>query len=165
MLAYYKEKKKALIISFILVFLDGIIIYYMPSYFNKINNFYPMLTISFIPFLIKKKSKSNLLYISLVGIVYDILYSNIFLYNTILFIILTFLNRIIMNCFKDNLLLYIFLGLINIVLYDTLSFVLVIVTSYQEVYFSDLLYKIKNSLLLNIMSIFIGYLLCKNKKE
>ena len=165
MLAYYKEMKKTILISFLIVLLDGIIVYYVPSYFNHINYLYPMLTISFIPFLIKKKSKVNIIYIAIIGIMYDLLYSNILLYNTILFILLASFNKIIVNYFKDSILLYIILGITNIVIYDTFSFILVLITSYQSVTIGDLLYKIRNSILLNIMSIFICYFLCKNKNN
>ena len=44
-------EKKYLILSLLVIILDGIIIYYMPSYFNKINYLYPMLMISLIPFI------------------------------------------------------------------------------------------------------------------
>ena len=77
MLVYYKEKKIELIISILLVILDGIIVYYIPSYFNNISYLYPMLTISFIPFLIRKK-KHNIYLIIIIGLLYDLLYSNIF---------------------------------------------------------------------------------------
>lgn len=163
MLVYYKEKKIALIISILLVILDGLIIYYIPSYFNNISYLYPMLTISFIPFLIKKKNSTPYIII-IIGLLYDLLYSNIVLYNVFLFFMLAYINNLISHYFKDSLLLFISLGVINIVIYDTITFLLVIITSYQTITLNDLLYKIENSLLLNIMSIIIFYFLLKKRK-
>ena len=163
MLVSYKEKKKLLLISLLLMFLDGIIVYYVPSYFNNLNYLYPMLTISFIPFLVNKKDKIN--YICLfISVIYDLLYSNILLYNVVLFYILYCLDKTIIRYFKDSFFIYLILGLLNIIVYDIFSFILVFITNYQSVSINDLFYKITNSLLLNIMSIFMCFFLVKNKK-
>ena len=163
MLVYYKEKKIELIISILLVILDGIIVYYIPSYFNNISYLYPMLTISFIPFLIRKK-KHNIYLIIIIGLLYDLLYSNIFLYNVFIFCLLAYINNLISHYFKDSLLLFVSLGIINIVIYDTITFILVIITSYQTITLNDLLYKIENSILLNFMSIIFFYFWLKKYK-
>ena len=52
MLASYKEKK-FWIISLLIIILDGLIIYFIPSYFNNLNYLYPMLTVSLIHFISK----------------------------------------------------------------------------------------------------------------
>ena len=163
MLVYYKEKKIELIISILLVILDGIIVYYIPSYFNNISYLYPMLTISFIPFLIRKK-KHNIYLIIIIGLLYDLLYSNIFLYNVFIFCLLAYINNLISHYFKDSLLLFVSLGIINIVIYDTITFILVMITSYQTITLNDLLYKIENSILLNFMSIIFFYFWLKKYK-
>ena len=93
---FYKEKR--LLISILVIILDGIITYFVPSYFNKLNYFYPMLTISFIPFLCKNKH-TNYLTIFILGIIYDLLYSNIFLYNAIIFLGLAIINQKIIKYF------------------------------------------------------------------
>ena len=143
-----------------MVILDGLIIYFIPNYFNKLNYFYPMLTISFIPFICLNKKSFYILTI-IIGIIYDLLYSNIFLYNVILFIILISLDKKIKNYFKDSLMLFILLALLNIVIYDTIGFLLTIITSYQSITIYDLFYKINHSILLNIMSVFVLWFLLK----
>ena len=77
MLASYKEKKY-LIISLITLLIDGIIVYYKPSFFNQLTIFYPMLTISLIPFLYINKANDYYKFSFFLGIIYDLLYSNIF---------------------------------------------------------------------------------------
>ena len=157
MLWFYKEKR--LLISLILIILDGIIIYYIPSFMNKLNYFYPMLTISFIPFLYKEKTR----YLIVLGIVFDLLYSNIFLYNVVIFLLLASIDYKIIKYFNNSLVLYIFLSLLNITLYDSILFLLVIVSNYQSITIHDLIYKISHSIILNIMSVFVFYFMFKKR--
>ena len=160
MLASYKEK---IIISIIIVFLDGIVTYYIPSYFNKINIFYPMLTISLIPFLYSYNIKDYYKLCFIIGIIYDLLYSHLFLFHGLFFLLLSKINIKIMKYFNNSLLLYLFLIILNIVLYDTTLFLLTYLSNYQIILFSDLLYKIRNSLLLNVLSGFVYYFWFKKR--
>lgn len=154
MLAFYKEK---IIISIVVVFLDGIITYFVPSYFNNINLFYPMLTISLIPFLYNYNIQDYYKLCFIIGIIYDLLYSHIFLFHSLIFLLLSKIDIKIIKYFKSNLLLYTILIILNIIIYDLILFVLVYMSNYQIVDFNSLIYKIKNSLLLNIMSGFVYY--------
>ena len=160
MSSFYKEKK--LLISLLIIILDGIIIYFIPSFFNKLNYFYPMLTISFIPFLCKNKTNSYLT-IFILGVIYDLLYSSLFLYHALIFLLLAIINRKIIKYFSDSLLLFIFLAFLNIIIYDSITFILVIISNYQTITFNDLIYKIEHSLLLNIVSVFVFYFLFKKR--
>ena len=158
---WFYSVKKYLIISILIIIIDGLILYFVPSYFNKINYFYPMLTISFIPFIYFTNKKSYHILIIIMGIIYDILYSNIFLYNVILFTIIINIDILISKYFKHKLFLFILLTLFNIIIYDLISFLLVIVTGYQVVNIYDLLYKINHSIILNIMSVFVYFFMFK----
>ena len=162
MLAYYKEKKY-LIISLIAIILDGVISYLLPSFFNRII-VYPMFTISLIPFLSKSNNKKNIIFIFIIGFIYNSLYSNIFLFHPLIFIILSKIDNSLLKIFKESIVSYIFLGITNIIIYDSLYYLLIILTAYQVLNINDLLYKIKNSLIINIMSVFVYYNLVKNKK-
>ena len=156
---------KYLIVSVTSVILDGVIVYFIPSYFNKLNLFYPMFTISLIPFLYHDNFKKYYYIVFVLGMFYDILYTDIFLYNAIIFLVLGIFNTKIIQYFKNSLFLLLILTCINIILYDSISFILVILTNYQEVTFYDLLYKIYNSLFLNIMSIFVYFFLFKRRRK
>ena len=160
MLVFYLERKY-LLISIIMIILDGIISYYIPSYFHQLNYFYPMLSISFIPFIYLSNKKHYHWLIIIIGIIYDLLYSSIFLYNTIIFFILVNLDIRISKYFKNSLLLIILLTLINIIIYDVIGFLLVFITSYQSITIYDLTYKINHSLILNILSVFVSWFLLK----
>jgi len=160
MLVSYKGK---IIVSIIILLLDGVLINMNDYFFNNLNIFYPMLTISLIPFLFDESQKEYYKLCFIIGIIYDLLYSNIFLYHALLFLMLGKINVKIMKYFKNNLFLYIILVILNIIIYDIIGFLLVSITSYQVVEFSDLIYKIKNSLLLNILSGFIYFFLGKKR--
>ena len=57
------------------------------------------------------------------------------------------------------------LVIINIIIYDSLYYLLILLTGYQSLEITDLIYKIKNSLPINIMSVFVYYNLVKNDKK
>ena len=58
-----------------------------------------MLTITFLPFICFNNKRSYI-YTIFLGITYDLLYSNIYLYNVILFIFLISIDQKIMKYFK-----------------------------------------------------------------
>ena len=161
---FYREKKY-LLTSLIVLLLDGVLIYFIPSFFHHLNYLYPMLTVSMIPFLYDDEEKKYYLIIFFLGIIYDLLYSNIFLYNAIIFSFLAIINQKIRKYFKDNLLLFMFLTVINILLYDSISFILITLTNYQEVSILDLIYKVKHSLVLNMLSVFVFWFMLKKNKR
>ena len=163
MLAFLKEKKW--IISLFIIILDGVITYFIPSYFNKLSLFYPMLTVSLLPFLFDGSLKDYYKLVFILGIIYDLLYSNIFLFNALLFLLLSKVDIKLMKYFKNSLIFYIILIIINIFLYDLICFLLVLITNYQIVTITDLIYKLKNSILINIMSGFVYFFLFKKYKD
>ena len=163
MLVSYKEKK-FLILSVVSLLLDGLISYYLPSYLNSSTIFFPMLTISLIPFLYNKNTKDYYTFCFVLGIIYDLLYSNIFLFHGLLFLILAKINTKILKSIKNSLLLYLILLFINILFYDSILFLLVSFTNYASVSIMDLVLKIRNSLFINTLSVFVYYFLFKKRK-
>ena len=161
----FLKDTKYLIVSLLAIILDGIITYYIPSYFNKMNIFYPMLTLSLIPFLYYNNLKKYYYSVFALGMIYDLLYTDIFLYNAIIFLVISIIDFKILNYFRSSLLLLIALVILNIILYDTISFILVIITNYQIVTINDLIYKISNSIILNIMSVFVYFFLFKKRSH
>ncbi len=160
MLALFKEKKY-LIISIIIIILDGVIVYFMPSYFNKLNFFYPMLTISLIPFLYQENTRKYYQLLFFLGIIYDLLYSNLFLFHPLVFLLLGKIDIYVLKFLKNNMIVYYLLILINILIYDGILFILVFITNYEIVTINDYIYKIRNSLINIIFGSF--YYLIFNK--
>ena len=78
MLEYFKENKY-IVTSLLAIILDGIILYYHNYYYNRLDLFYPMLTVSLIPYLYLDNKKNYYKTVFILGMVYDLLYSHIFL--------------------------------------------------------------------------------------
>ena len=153
-----------MIISLAIV-LDGLITYFIPGYYFNIDLLYPMLTVSLIPFLYSNNYKKYFTIIFITGFIYDLLYSNLFLYNTILFLLLAHIDIKLIKYFKGKLLFYLLLIIINIIIYDLAGFIIVYFTNYQDITIFHLLYKLKNSFLLNIMSGFVYYFWFMKKRN
>lgn len=150
-------------LGILIIILDGLLIYSLPNLFNDINLFYPYLTITYIVSVYgysKKYLKNSLI----LGFIYDLLYSNIFLYNAFFFLLLSKINNKIFNYLHNNLFNKVIVLIINIILYDTINYLIIYFSKYNIVYFNDLVYKIINSLLLNILVIFILDFLLKKVK-
>ena len=155
---------KYLITSIIVILLDGIITYFIPSYFNNLNYFYPMLSITLISFFnLERQENYNIILI--IGILYDLLYSHILFYNAIIFLFIAIIDNYLKKYFKESLIFLIMITIINIVFYDSIGFLLVILTNYNIITLTDLLYKILHSLILNIMSVFVYFFLFKKRKH
>ena len=147
------------------IFLDGILVYYLPSYFNALSFFYPMLTVTLISLLYHYSPLKKYYRICfIIGIIYDLLYSNIFLYHALLFLLLGKVNSKVYKFFKANLILKILLVIINIIIYDAIGFMIIKFSHYMIVDINDLFYKISHSLLLNIMLVFVDFFFFKKKK-
>lgn len=147
------------------IFLDGILVYYLPSYFNALSFFYPMLTISLLSLLYHYYPLKKYYRICfIIGFIYDLLYSSIFLYHALLFLLLAKINSKVYKIFKPNFLVKIFLVIINIIIYDTICFMIIKFSHYMTVDIIDLFYKISHSLLLNIMLVFVDSFFFKKKR-
>lgn len=150
---------------FLAIIGDGIILYFMPSYLNNLNYFYPMLTITLIPVLsLKYTNQEYFKKCFIIGFLYDLYYSSIFLFHALIFLLLGKINVKIQKIVPNNCLFLLILVIINIVIYDSLCFILVLITNYQKLTINSLFYKISHSLLLNIFVFFVYYFLLKKRK-
>lgn len=139
------------ILIFFVILLDYLLIYFIPSYFNNLYLFYPMLTLTLTVFLYKKVDNKNYLKtVFLIGIIYDFLFSYIFLFNSLIFLMFAKLIKKIYKYLRCNLITQIILVICFIFIYDLFLFLLIRISNYNNVLFIDLVYKVKNSILLNI---------------
>lgn len=152
-----------LIISTII--LDYLLIYFLPSFFNQISLFYPMLTLTLIVFLYKKfDNKKYFKLVFIIGFIYDLLFSYIFLFNSLIFLMFAKIIKKIDKYIRCNLFINIILVIIFIFLYDLILFLLVLISDYNLVSLTDLIYKFKNSCILNISFYVLISLILRNKK-
>ena len=155
------------ILIIITIALDFLISYFFPSYFNNINLFYPMLTLTLIVFLYNKVEKKDYFkMIFITGFLYDLIFSYIFFFHSLVFLLFGKMLKKIDKYLKTNLLINIIFVIIFIFFYDFILFLLVSLSNYNIVTWSDLLYKFQNSLLLNILFlIFLTFAFSYQKRK
>ena len=146
-----------------LIFLDNLLNNILNFSYNNLSYLNPMLMVVALIIIYELlKDKKNILIISpIIGLFYDLIYSNYFLFNTLIFfvlgiIILRFNSKInftlINTCLISSLL---------ITVYDTIIFFTLVISKYTNNTIYDLLYKVSHSILINIIYIIISYLLFK----
>lgn len=154
----------SLIIIIVSLLLDGLLTNYLPYLVNDLSLFTPLLTLVSIfviyPFY-RKKEKKYFLIVFILGIIYDLLYTNLLFFNAILFLIIGLLTKYIYKNFEINYLKIIIYTIIIITLYEILTAILIILFSLVPINFSKIIYKIFHSLVLNIIYTEICYLIIK----
>ena len=153
------------LIILITISLDFLITYFIPSYFNNLNLFYPMLTLTLIVFLYQKvENKKYFQTVFITGLIYDFLFSYILLFNSLVFLMFAKIIKKVDKYIRCNFLVSLILLVICIFLYDLILFLLVRVSNYSIVTFNDLIYKFQNSLILNISFYILLNIIFKNKE-
>ena len=148
----------------ICLILDYIYPYFIPSFFNNLNLFYPMFTLTYIVFLYKKinnKKYNKLIIIS--GILYDLLFSYLFLFHLFLFILYFKILKVLDKYLELNIFIKIIILILFIFIYDLLLCILVYITNYNIVSLNDLIYKFSHSIIINILY-FIWLIIIFDKK-
>lgn len=154
------------------IFLDGILTIFLPYSPSTLSLFTPLLTVvSFIliyPFYRKKVKKYYIISIT-IGLIYDLLYTNLLFINAILFLIIAYITKIIYKNIEVNYLNIILFVIVIISLYEALNGLIIVVFNLVPITIEGIVYKITHSLLLNILTteviyIFIKYLPKKYKK-
>ncbi len=143
-----------IIIIIISLILDGLLTNFFPFTIGNLSIFTPLLTIvslfSIYPFYLKNSNKYYMIAI-IMGIVYDLFYTNLLFLNGILFLILSIMIKYLYKNFEVNHLNIILYVIILITIYEGLQAGLIIIFNLVPMSFSKLFYKISHSLLLNII--------------
>ncbi len=142
--------------------LDGILTNFLPYMPNDLSLFTPLLTVVSIfiiyPFY-RKKEKNYFLYMFLLGMIYDLFYTNLLFFNGILFLIIAIISQIIHKNFEISYFKLIFYIAFIVVLYESLTGAILFIFQLVPITIPKLIYKITHSLLLNILYIEIVYLI------
>ena len=144
----------SIIIVIISLLLDGILTNYLPYLYTNLSIFTPLLTLISIfmiyPFF-KKKEKNYFIIIFIIGIIYDLLYTNLLFFNGVLFIVLGLLIKYIYKTYEITPLRLILYLIILISSYESLTGIILLIYNVVPVTFYKVFYKIINSLFLNII--------------
>ena len=142
------------IILLISIVLDGILSNFLPYLVNGLSLFTPMLTVIAIfmiyPFF-RKKEKKYFITIFIVGMIYDLLYTNLVFFNGVLFLIIGFISLEIYKNFEISYLKLIIYLILIISAYEILTGIILLVFNMVPVTRDKVLYKITHSLILNII--------------
>lgn len=144
----------SIIIVIISLLLDGILTNFLPYLSNSLSIFTPLLTLVSIfmiyPFF-KKKEIKYLIMVFIIGIIYDLFYTNLLFFNGVLFIIIGLLIIYIYKNYEITplrLVLYIVLLVIS---YEVLTGLILLIFNVVPITLYKIFYKIIHSLLLNII--------------
>ena len=154
----------SLIIIIVSLLLDGILSNFLPYLYTNLSIFTPLFTLVSIfmiyPFF-KKKEKTYFILIFIVGIIYDLFYTNLLFFNGVLFITIGLLIKYIYKTYEITPLRLILYIIILITSYEFLTSLVLLIYNVVEVTFYKVFYKIINSLLLNIIYGELIYLIIK----
>lgn len=150
-----------LIVSFLL---DGILTNFLPYLVNDLSYFTPMFTITSI-FLIypfyRKKERNYYIILFVLGLLYDLFYTNLLFFHGSLFVILGFISYLFQKNFGLGYLKNILFVLLIISSYEVLTVLFLMLYNMVPITIYKLIYKISHSLLLNIIYADLIYFIVK----
>lgn len=132
------------------------------SCYGDLDYFFSSILICAIPlsyFLIDNK-KLFFFIIVFFGLLYDFLYSDIFLLNTYFFVFLGLFLNVFYKNFRFSFLNILIISVLGFIFYDVFVFFILIFLYLYSFDINDLLYKFSHSLLVNFMYAFISILVC-----
>ena len=135
------------------------------STYQNINYLFPQILVSSltISYLLIKNKKLYFITITLLGLIYDIIYSDIFLINTYFFL----LQGLFLQAFYKNKeqtpLNVILISILTFIFYDIYIFFTLILLKEETFKITELYYKISHSLILNIIYITLSLVILKSR--
>lgn len=139
-----------IILILLSLLLDG----YLSTIISSSSYFLPLLTLTTIYLIYpkyNKKIRSYKLIVIIVGLIYDLLYTNLLLFHAVIFYILSFLIIHIYKNYSQTKLTTILSLIILIVVYELLVASIFFIFQVSTITFIKLITKIFKSLLLNII--------------
>ena len=153
-----------IIIIIISILLDGILTNILPYTVNNLSLFTPMFTI-LIPIIIYpfyiKEEKKYLITLIIIGIIYDLFYTNLLFYDAI---VLFIFGLIMIKLYKNigyNYIKVLIYSILGIILYELFNAIIILIFNLVPITPYKVFYKISHSLLLNIIYISIIYIIIK----
>lgn len=142
------------IIIVISMILDGILTNYLPYMTSDLSLFTPLLTITSLVViypLFYKEKKKYLITLFILGIVYDLFYTNLLFLDGLIFLCLGFMVMKIYQLFGSGYIKVIITILLVIIVYELLNVSIFIIFNLVPVTLSKIIYKISHSILLNLI--------------
>lgn len=154
----------SVIIMLISLILDGILTNYLPYLVNDLSLFTPLLTVVtiFIIYpLYRKKETNYFVTVFILGIIYDLFYTNLLFFNAILFLAIAIISKIIYKNFEVTPIRLIIYTILIVSSYEILTALIILIFNLVPITLSKVIYKITHSLILNIVYIELIYSIIK----
>jgi len=143
-----------IIISSISLLLDALLSGYIPIFINNNNLFIPMFTVISLIIIFPYFNNDEFSYLkvcALFGLIYDVLFTNTLGLNIVLFIILGFIINFLDGTLSNSLISIIIKMLVVIIIFDSLTYLILLMLDYINYGILVLLKKILKSLTLNFI--------------
>lgn len=152
------------IIMIISLLFDGILTNFLPYMINDLSLFTPLLTLTSIlliyPFY-KKKLKDYFITVFILGIVYDLFYTNLLFFNGVLFLLIGYFISKVEKLISLNSINVIVETLIIIIIYELITGLLLFTFNMVPITIPKIFYKILHSLILNLIYAEVVYFILK----
>ena len=151
-----------LIILILSIILDGILTNFLP--YIELSLFTPLLTLVSIFLIYPFYKKTELRYfvtLIILGILYDLFYTNLLFFNAILFLIIGFITKIIYKNLDINFIKLIIYIIGIIIIYELTTGLIIFIFNLVPITITKILYKITHSILLNVIYAELIYLVLK----
>ncbi len=151
----------SIVIIVISLILDGLLSNFLPFMVGSLSFFTPLFTVMSIfliyPFFKKKEKRSYFMMIGIAGIIYDLLYTNLLFFHALIFLVLGGVVVLLYRYLDINFFMVLIEAVIIVFLYQGLTTFLFFIMSVVPVHFSDFLYLVEHTLLINIIYTEIVY--------
>ncbi|MBP3800382.1 MAG: rod shape-determining protein MreD [Bacilli bacterium] len=154
----------------LIITISFVIDYYLSLYLPYEKNSLSYLTPLFIPILIYllyplfKNKKTYILVSIIIGIVYDLIYTNLLYFNGIIFLFISLITILIYKYFKNNIYLNIIYLLLIIIFYELVSVLLFIIFGVISVSIYEVFYKITHTIIINLIYGTTIYIVINHKR-
>ncbi len=154
----------SLIIIVIFFLLDGILTNFLGYLPGDLTYFTPLLTLTSLIViypLYRKKEKQYFITCFILGLLYDLFYTNLLFFNALLFLLCGLLIKFIYKYIDYSFIKIILITILVISFYEIVTAVIILIFNLVPITISRLFYKISHSLILNVLLSSITYLIIK----
>lgn len=154
----------SIVIIIISLLLDGLLTNYLPFLVNNLSLFTPLFTlisISIIYPFYRKKEKEYYSMVFIIGIIYDLCYTNLLFLNAIMFLIIAIVSKYIYKNFEITFFRLIVYTIIIITIYEFITAGIIGILGLVPITIERIIYKITHSIVLNVIYVEIIYLILK----
>ena len=138
-------------ITFLSVFIDLII----NNIIKRNSLLLPLFSLMTIIFIDKKDKHKYLFKVTIIGLIYDIFYSNFYILNGIIFFLLGLVTYYFYKKIKPSVIINLVYGLFLILSYQLLLFIVYNITRYRIININELLFIIYHYIIINIVYVLV----------